>query len=66
MATDDDAGDLPTPDGPDAAGAIVPPRNPDGTPGRPAPDPENEAGVTDVAAEAIDTEVEAGEEVPQP
>jgi hypothetical protein len=53
-------------DGPDAAGAIVPPRHADGTPGRPAADPDNEATVTDEAADAIETEVETGEEVPQP
>lgn len=53
-------------DGPDAAGAIVPPRNPDGTPGRPAADPDNEATLTGEAADAVENEVEAGEEVPQP
>ncbi len=53
-------------DGPDAAGAIVPPRNTDGTPGRPSGDPDNESTVTDEAADAIETEVEAGDEVPQP
>lgn len=53
-------------DGPDAAGAIVPPRNADGTPGRPAADAGTEATVTDEAADAIETEIETGEEVPQP
>lgn len=52
--------------GPDAAGAIVPPRNADGTPARPAADPELEATVTDEAADAIDNEVATGDEVPQP
>lgn len=53
-------------DGPDAAGAIVPPRHADGTPGRPAADPDDETTVTDEAADAIETEVETGEEVAQP
>lgn len=53
-------------DGPDPAGAIVPPRHSDGTPGRPAADPDNEANLTDEAADAVEQEAEAGEEVPQP
>lgn len=66
MASETDPDPTAAPDGPDAAGAIVPPRNADGTPGRPASDPHKEATVTDEAAEAIETEVEAGDEVPQP
>lgn len=66
MAPDTDSDPTAAPDGPDPAGAIVPPRNADGTPGRPAADPEREAAVTDEAAEAIETEAEAGDEVPQP
>jgi hypothetical protein len=53
-------------DGPDAAGAIVPPRKADGTPGAPKPDPDREVNLTDEAADAVNTEIETGEEVPQP
>jgi hypothetical protein len=53
-------------DGPDPAGAIVPPRNSDGTPGAPDPDPHDEANLTDEAADAVETDVEAGDEIPQP
>ncbi|HEX2053608.1 MAG TPA: hypothetical protein VHJ78_07795 [Actinomycetota bacterium] len=70
MATDDNQDLAPAdeaPDGPDAAGAIVPPRNPeDGTPMAPKADPGSEPHMTDEAAEAIETPVEAGDEVPQP
>ncbi|MEX0791080.1 MAG: hypothetical protein WD178_09930 [Actinomycetota bacterium] len=66
MAPETDPAPTDAPDGPDAAGAIVPPRNADGTPGRPAPDPHEEATVTDEAAEAIETETEAGDEISQP
>ena len=62
MATETDS----AADGPDPAGAIVPPRKADGTPGAPAPDPDQEVNLTDEAADAVETEVEAGEEVPQP
>lgn len=62
MATETDSAD----NGPDPAGAIVPPRKSDGTPGVPAPDPDQETNLTDEAADAVETDVEAGDEVPQP
>lgn len=66
MAPETDSEETAAAEGPDAAGAIVPTRNSDGTPGRPAADPDNEANLTDEAADAVETETEAGEEVPQP
>lgn len=66
MAPETDPEPTNAPDGPEPAGAIVPPRNADGTPGRPASDPAKEAALTDEAVEAIETEVEAGDEIPQP
>ncbi|HVL52553.1 MAG TPA: hypothetical protein VM754_13770 [Actinomycetota bacterium] len=62
MAIDDDPQA-----GPDAAGAIVPPRDPeDGTPTVPKPDPRQEPHMTDEAADAIETPVTTAEDVPQP
>lgn len=53
--------------GPDPAGAIAVPRNPeDGTPMAPKEDPGLEPHVTDELEDAIKTPVEAGEEVDQP
>lgn len=66
MAPETDSDQTAAAGGPDAAGAIVPPRNADGTPSRPAADPANEATLTDEAADAVGNDVEAGEEVPQP
>ena len=67
MATEDDAEDVPVDEGPDPAGAIAPPRNPeDGTPMAPKPNPHNEPHMTDEAADALEIPVETGEDVPQP
>ena len=67
MAPDTNADDAPVDEGPDPAGAIAPPRNPeDGTPMAPKPNPRNEPHLTDEAADALQAPVEAGEDVPQP
>lgn len=66
MATGDEADDD-LQDGPDPAGAIAPPRNPeDGTPVAPKSNAGMEPHMTDEAAEAIETPAESGEDVPQP
>lgn len=67
MARKSDAEYSPENEGPDPAGAYVPPRNPeDGTPAVPKADPRREAHMTEAAADALDTELESGEEIPQP
>ncbi len=67
MATDIDSDDSGVDEGPEAAGAIAPPRNPeDGTPMAPKPNPGQEPHMTEEAADALETPVEAGEDISQP